>query len=147
MRRRLGAALAGTVILMSCGVTAGDSFNQCQDNIPAACGNIAHCVLGSDQYLQGEFPGSQMLVIRTQAPQQVTFSFAFTDRISAGTSLTLSSTEPDCSEKATYTSHGDLFKLAGASGILSFSLTLTEAGDHLIQFSSDAYCSYQFVYQ
>ena len=60
MRRRFGAALAGSVILTSCGVTAGDSLNQCQDNIPAACGDIAHCVLGTDQYLQGQFPGSQI---------------------------------------------------------------------------------------
>jgi len=132
---------------MSCGVTAGDSLNQCQDNVPAACGTIAHCVLDSDQYLQGNFPGSQTFVIRTTGPERVTFSFTFDNRVSPGSGLTLTATEPDCSEKSTYTSQGDIFEIAGASGIISFPLTMTEPGDHLIQFSSDAYCSYELVYQ
>jgi hypothetical protein len=97
--------------------------------------------------LQGDFPSSQAFVIRTTNPEQVTFSFEFNNRISAGTTLTLTSTEPDCSEQSSYSSKSDIFQLAGASGILSFPITMTEAGDHLIQFSSDAYCSYQLVYQ
>ena len=148
MKRRLGAALAaGTAILMSCGVTAGDSVNACQEDIPAACGSIAHCVLGTNQELHGQFPGSQIFVIHTDNPQAVTFSFEFDDRISAGTTLTLTSTEPDCSGQSSYVSKGDIFQLAGASGVLSFPITMTEAGDHLIQFDSDAYCSYELVYQ
>ena len=66
-------------------------------------------------------------MIRTTAPEQVTFSFTFNDRVSPGTGLTLTSTEPDCSEKSTYQSHGDLFELAGASGIVSFPITMKQA--------------------
>ena len=147
MKRQVGAALAGTVILISCGVTGTDSLNTCQESFPAPCGSIAHCVLADNEYLQGTFPGSQIFVIRTTTPTRLTFSFEFTNRISAGTTLTLSSAEPDCSERSVYTSQSDIFMLAGASGILSFPLTMAEAGDHLIQFNSDAYCSYQLVYQ
>jgi len=148
MRRLVGAAIATTaVVLLACDVTSGDSLNTCTETIPAACGQVAHCVLASSQYLHGTFPGSQIFVIRTQTPERVTFSFDLSDRISAGTTLTLTSTEPDCSGQSSYTNMGDIFELAGASGILSFPITMTEAGDHLIQFSSDSYCSYDLVYQ
>jgi len=147
MRRSFGAALAATVLLVSCGVTAGDSLNPCTESVPSACGMTARCVLGSNEYLSGQFPGSQTFVLRTTNPEQVTFSFDFGNRVSPGTTLTLSATEPDCSETSTHTSQGDIFQLAGASGILSFPITLTEPGDHMIQFSSDAYCSYDLAYQ
>jgi len=140
-------ALALAPATLSCGVTAGDSVNPCDDDIPAACGETGHCVLDGDQYLTGQFPGSQSFIVRTQGPQVVTFSFTFDNRVSAGTGLTLTSTEPDCSGNSTYASQGDLFEDSGSSGVLSFPISMTEAGDHLVQFSSDAYCSYDLVYQ
>jgi hypothetical protein len=145
--RRLGVILASAVPLMSCGVAGGDSAIACNETIPAPCGEIAHCVLDDDEFLQGTFPGSQIFVIRTTEPQQVIFSFEFSNRISAGTTLILTSTEPDCSQQSTYMNPSDIFQLAGASGVLSFPITMTEVGDHLIQFSSDSYCSYQLSYQ
>ncbi len=44
MRRLVGAALAGAILVLvapGCGVTAGDSLNLCEDNIPAACNSIS----------------------------------------------------------------------------------------------------------
>jgi hypothetical protein len=147
-RQRNGAlALLLLVPPLSCGFTDGSDPNPCNDNVPAACGDIGHCVLDTDQYLQGQFPGSQSFVVRTDNPKTVTFSFTFDNRIAAGTHLTLTSTEPDCSATATYTSQGDLFELAGPSGVVSFPIQMIEAGDHLIQFSSDSYCSYELRYQ
>lgn len=140
-------AAASLSALPSCGVTAEDSLNQCNQTIPAPCGTIAHCILDNNEYLQGTFPGSQVFLIRVDAPKMITFSFEFTNRISAGTMLTLSSTEPGCSQTSTYMSMSDIFKQAGASGIITFPVTMTEPGDHLIQFNSDAYCSYQLSYQ
>jgi hypothetical protein len=150
MRRRavglgLGLGLAG--LLSSCGFTAGSSLNQCQDTIPAACGSTAHCVLDSDQYLSGEFPGSQTFIVRTTMPQTLTFQFVFQNRVSPGTQLSLTSTEPDCAAQSSYMSQGDLFQLAGPSGVLSFQIEMMTAGDHLVQFNSDAYCSYELRYQ
>lgn len=147
MRGRLGAALLVTAALSSCGVVGGGSPNPCQQTIPSACGAIAHCVLADNESLSGQFPGSQSFVVRAAAPQMVTFSFAFDNRVASGTMLTLTSTEPDCTEQSTYMTTSDIFKLAGATAILSFPITMTQAGDHLIQFTSDAYCSYQLTYQ
>jgi hypothetical protein len=149
-RCRLGVlalALALFVLLLSCDSVTTGSANPCNEMIPAPCGMISHCILADDEYIQGSFPGSQTFTIRIAAPEMVTFSFEFTNRISAGSMLTLTSTEPDCSETSTYTAPGDIFMLAGASGILSFPITMTEPGDHLIQFSSDSYCSYDLSYQ
>ena len=150
MRRGIGVALATAILLVllaACGVTAGDSLNQCTETIPSACGEEGHCTLASDQYLQGQFPSTQIFIIHTATPALVPFSFEFTNRISAGTTLSLTSTEPDCSGESSYTSPGDLFQTAGPSGVLSFPITMMQAGDHLIQFSSDAYCSYALAYQ
>jgi hypothetical protein len=148
MSRTVGTALAASVLLItcgvSCGVTSGDGLNPCEDNIPAADGQIARCVLESNQYLQGTFPGSQLFIIRVTEPTQITFSFELSNRISSGTMLTLTSTEPDGSGESSYVSQGDLFQ---QGGVVSFPITMTEAGDHLIQFSSDAYCSYVLAYQ
>ena len=143
--RCLAVALAGLVL--SCDFTSGTSLNQCADTIPAACGNTAHCVMTNSQYLQGEFPGAQTFILRTDNPVTVTFEFVFQNRISPGTQLSLTSTEPDCAGQSSYTSQGDLFELAGASGILKFPIELMSAGDHLVQFSSDSYCSYELRYQ
>jgi hypothetical protein len=146
-RAIVALAIAGGALLPCCGVTAGGgSLDPCNETIPAPCGDVAHCVLASDEYLQGTFPGMQTFIIRIAAPTMVTFSFQFTNRISAGTTLALTSTEPDCSQSSTYMNPGDIFKLAGAAGILSFPITMTEVGDHLIQFNSDSYCSYELSY-
>jgi hypothetical protein len=144
--RRTVTALALAAV-GACGVAGTDSPNPCMTSVPAPCGDIANCVLDSDQYLSGQFPSTQTFVLHTDNAQLVTFSFQFDDRVSAGSGLTLTSTEPDCNEQQSYTSTGDLFEDAGASGILSFTLTLTQPGDHLVTFTSDAYCSYELTYQ
>jgi len=143
--RPLFAALFA--FFLACDFTSGHDPNPCNQNIPAACGDMGHCVLQSDQYLQGSFPGSQTFIVRTTQPETVTFQFTFTNRETPGTGLTLTSTEPDCSQQSSYTSMGDLFELAGSSGVISFPIQMIEAGDHLVQFQSDAYCNYEMLYQ
>jgi hypothetical protein len=141
------AALFVCACCVCCGSPSGSGVNPCNDTIPAACGQIAHCVLDGDQYLQGELPATQTFIVRTTGPKTVTFSFTFDNREAAGTGLTLTSTEPDCSQQSSYSSQGDLFELAGSSGVLSFPIQMTQTGDHLVQFKSDAYCSYQLSYE
>ncbi len=143
--RPLLAALPA--FLLACDFASGKSPNACNENIPAACGGMGHCVLDGDQYLQGSFPGSQTFIVRTDHPQTVTFSFTFENRETPGTGLQLTSTEPDCSQQSSYTSQGDLFEQAGASGVISFPIQMIEAGDHLVHFQSDAYCNYEMLYQ
>ena len=132
---------------IGCDFTSGVNLNACADSIPAPCGAIAHCAMADSDYIQGSFPGSQTIIVRTSVPKTITFKFSFTNREAAGTGLTLTSTEPSCSEQSSYSSQGDLFELAGSEGILSFPIQVTTAGDHLVQFQSDAYCTYEMRYQ
>jgi hypothetical protein len=143
---RLLLAVLPTFVL-ACDFASGHDPNACTENIPAACGGMGHCVLQGDQYLSGSLPGSQTFIIRTDHPQTVTFQFTFSNRETPGTGLSLTSTEPDCSEQSSYQSRGDLFELAGDSGVISFPIQMTEAGDHLVHFQSDAYCTYEMLYQ
>jgi len=143
--RALLAALPA--FMLACDFTSGHDPNACTSNIPAACGGMGHCVLGSDQYLSGSFPGAQTFIVRADHPQTFTFQFTFTNRLTPGTGLSLTSTEPDCSQQSSYQSRGDLFELAGDTGVISFPIQMVEAGDHLVSFQSDAYCSYEVFYQ
>jgi len=141
------SVLALTVVATACDFTSGANLNVCTESIPAPCGAIAHCVMADSDYVHGTFPGAQTLIVRTSVPKTITFSFTFTDRNAAGTGLTLTSTEPDCSQQSSYSSQGDLFEIAGPDGILSFPIEMTTAGDHLVQFQSDAYCTYDMRYE
>jgi hypothetical protein len=130
--------------------TSGRGANVCQDTIPAACGNTAHCVLTPSQFLQGKFPGSNVFIVRTDGAQTVTFDFLLADRESSGSRLDITSTEPNCSQQSSYASetlNPDIFMLAGPDGVLSIPIRMATAGDHLVQFNSDAYCSYTLRYE
>jgi hypothetical protein len=148
IRRVVTALVAAlTVAVLACGVTGTNAPNPCTGSVPGPCNMIGECVLDSDQYITGQFPSTRQFIIHTDNAQLVTFSFQFNDRVSAGTMLTLTSFEPDCNQQSSYTSMGDLFTDSGASGVLSFPITMQQPGDHLITFSSDSYCSYDLSYQ
>jgi hypothetical protein len=137
-------------LLLALGACGNESFFTlgrdrvvCEDNIPTACGATARCVLDTGQYLDGQFPGARRFIVRTPAEADLKFEIYLDDRHAPGTSLQLVVSEPSCSEKTTYDSAGvDIFRSAGADGILSMNAHATRAGDHLVELSSDAYCSY-----
>jgi hypothetical protein len=149
----LSTAGAAAVVLASCEdptlFTSGLSEISCHDTIPSVCGQTAHCVIDNNHYLKGTFPGAAQFVLRTTGAETVTFEFLLDDRMSSGTQLKLTSTEPNCALQSTYdsmTMSRDIFQLAGATGILSFPIRIEMPGDHLVQFSSDAYCSFVMKY-
>jgi hypothetical protein len=148
-----GPAVVGALFLVACEdptlFTSGSSEISCHDTIPSVCGKTAHCVIDGNHYLKGTFPGAEQFVVRTTGAETLTFEFLLDDRMSSGTMLKLTSTEPDCALQTTYNSADmsrDIFQLAGASGILSFPIRIEMPGDHLVEFSSDAYCSYVMKY-
>jgi hypothetical protein len=123
--------------------TMGRDRIVCEDSIPTACGATARCVLDTGHYLNGQFPSARRFIVRTMAEADLKFELYLDDRHAPGTSLQLVVSEPSCSEKASYDSAGvDIFTSAGADGILGIPAHTTRAGDHLVELSSDAYCSY-----
>ena len=123
--------------------TLGRDRTVCEDNIPTACGTIARCVLDTDHYLDGEFPSGRRFIVRTMGEADLRFELYLDDRHAPGTSLRLEVSEPSCNEKSIYDSGGvDIFKAAGDDGIIAMPVHTTRPGDHLVELSSDAYCSY-----
>jgi hypothetical protein len=100
-------------------------------------------VLDADHYLDGDFPSGRRFIVRTTGEADVKFEIYLDDRHSPGTSLRLEFAEPSCNEKTTYDSAGrDIFQASGDDGILSIPMHAIRPGDHLVELSSDAYCSY-----
>jgi hypothetical protein len=123
--------------------TLGRDHTVCEDSIPTACGATARCILDTDHYIDGDFPGGRKFIVRTMGEADLKFELFFDDRHAPGTSLRLELSEPGCNEKSTYDSAGtDIFKDAGMDGILAIAMHATRPGDHLVELSSDAYCSF-----
>jgi hypothetical protein len=123
--------------------TLGLDRMVCEDSIPTACGATARCVLDTSHYLDGDFPSARRFIVRTMGEADVKFEIYLDDRHSPGTSLRLEVSEPSCNDKQTYDSAGvDIFRQAGMDGIIEIPIHTTQPGDHLVELSSDAYCSY-----
>jgi hypothetical protein len=124
--------------------TLGRDRTVCEDSIPTACGATARCVLDTDHYLDGDFPSGRRFIVRTIGEADLKFEIYLDERHAPGTSLRLVVSEPSCNEKDDpYDSAGtDIFQSAGGDGILTIPVHTTRPGDHLVELSSDAYCSY-----
>jgi hypothetical protein len=123
--------------------TRGRDRTVCADTIPTACGATARCVLDTSHYIDGDFPGSRRFIVRTKGEAELNFEIYLDERHAPGTSLRLEVSEPSCNEKSTFDSAGtDIFVRAGSDGVLSMPLHVLRPGDHLVELSSDAYCSY-----
>lgn len=123
--------------------TAGRDAQVCEDTIPTACGRVARCVLDTDHYLEGTFPGSRRFIVRTGGEADLHFEMFFDDCRTPGTLLRLEVAEPNCSDTHSYDSAGkDIFRDTGSDGVLYLPIHVTRPGDHLVDLTSDAYCSY-----
>ena len=145
---RIGALT--TLLWLALGACSNESFftvgldrTACEDSIPTACGSTARCVLDTSHYLDGDFPSGRRFIVRTTGEADLKFEIYLDNRNSPGTSLQLQVSEPSCNEKESYDSAGkDIFQDSGADGILAIPIHTVRPGDHLVELSSDAYCSY-----
>jgi hypothetical protein len=123
--------------------TLGLDHQVCEDNIPTACGAVARCVLDRQHYIDGSFPSSQQLIVRTDGEADLVFQIYLTDERAPGDDLGLSVEEPTCGESHSFDSAGrDPFRLAGSDGIVRIPLRVDQRGDHLVQLFCNAYASY-----
>jgi hypothetical protein len=127
--------------------TAGRDPLVCADSIPTACGPMARCVLDPYHYITGRFPGATQFIVHTVGEADLRFDLELDDRLSPGTTLRLQVSEPGCVQNSIYDSAGkDIFQNTDQDGILSIPLHVYRPGDHLVQLSADAYCSYKVRY-
>jgi hypothetical protein len=145
-----GKALLAVVSLLGLSACHNESFftlgldrTVCEDSIPTACGSTARCVLDTTHYLDGKFPGSRRFIVRTMGEADLKFEIYLYERHAPGTTLRVEFSEPSCSEKSTWDSAGtDIFQTAGGDGVLTIPAHAVRPGDHLVELTSDAYCSY-----
>lgn len=136
----LGLGACGSDASGFAGVRA---LNLCGDAYPV-CNTAAGCVLSEDQYTEGELPGVQQVLFRTEAPATVRVRLLLLDRRSPGKTTQIEWNEVGCGGQQAYSTMGqDLFLLAGTTQQLSVERPLQTSGDHLIRLLSDATTRYQ----
>jgi len=137
---------AALLLLPGCDVqtfTVGLDREPCEANLPTACGAVAHCVLDSEHYLDGEFPSARRFIIRTDGEASFELQFLIFDQRTPGTELLVIVHEPSCGERYTWDSGGkDLFRMTGSDGVLRVPFHVVQRGDHLVEITADAYASY-----
>jgi len=136
------------VVLGALGCTAEDVFigdrshDPCDGSWPV-CTYRAGCNLNEREYLQGAFPGSRRFIVETAGEATIRVTLYFRNEISPGADTEIHWYEPGCFERYSYTSEGaDLFREAGASGLLEKERTVYRPGDHLVEVFSDAVVDY-----
>ena len=136
-----------TVALAGCDDTStftiGLSEVACEQSIPTACDKAARCTVDTDHYLSGDLPGSQRFIVRTEGVATIKFEVLLTNERTPGSQFLLTVYEPNCADEQTYDSGGrNIFGLADVNGELDIPLSVMLGGDHLVEFTSDAYCAY-----
>jgi len=123
--------------------TEGKIENICSNAIPI-CGDVAGCVLGTDQYIRGEFPGGQVVIVRCEAEKtRITARFLLSQQMYPGTTMSVRGCSTGCAtcdEKIS--KDRNLFDLAGDDSILEYELEVTGRGDHKLEFFSDMAATY-----
>ena len=152
-RFRSAAALAAGVVglcLVGCQTaeeifTAGRIENRCSNAIPV-CGYIAACVLGQDQYLRGQFPGGQRVIVRTEVDQaRLIARFLLVDERFPGSEIFVRAYSTGCGDyEEGHAVDVDLFELAGNDGIIEYGLDVTGIGDHMVELFSDMSAEFLF---
>ena len=142
-----GAAAIALMLPLGCGdqstFALGRELDACASNLPTACGLAARCVLDEAHYLDGHFPSARRFIARTDGEATLRFGLLLSDEQAPGTELQFIVHEPTCSDRYSWDSNGqDLFRLTGSDGVLVVPIDVHRAGDHLVEFVSDAYCSY-----
>jgi len=126
--------------------TSGRIENLCSGAIPI-CGDVAGCVLNTDQYLNGEFPGDQVVVVRSEIDRaRLVARFLLSQEMYPGMLLSVRACSigcAQCDEKVI--KDKNLFDEAGDDGILEYHLTIEGRGDHKVEFFSDMAAAYYFT--
>ena len=150
---KLGTAMAMVVLASAAGCadaeeifTSGRIENRCNGSIPV-CGFQASCILTTDQYLRGEFPGGQRLIVRTEIDQaRLRARFLLTEQRYPGTELFARAFSTGCSEYDEEKTLGeDIFDVIGAEGIVEYELDVEGRGDHMVEIFSDMSAAFLFL--
>jgi hypothetical protein len=116
--------------------------DRCDGEWPV-CRTIAGCILGDRSYVEGRFPGSNRVVVQLFEPSTVTLSLFLAEVAGTGDETRISFFETECRDRVRRTLSGRaLVGEAETRGWVSREADLSDVGDHLLEFESDARARY-----
>ena len=116
-----------------------DSCNQAWP----VCSTVAGCLLGTQSYMSGRFPGTAQFIVQLAEPSSVSISVYLDGVTSTGTEASLTYYESGCQGRVPNKVTGTEFtKESDQVGFFTRSASLQDIGDHLVTFRSDAQAEY-----
>lgn len=114
------------------------------------CGVPAGCVIDKNHYVEGVFPGTRRLVVKTEARDvKLDVKLYISSMAAPGTEILVQAHEPDCTLDTTkardHRIDVDIFREAGDDRTLGFDLEAAEKGEHLVELYSDASAEYLLI--
>jgi hypothetical protein len=123
---------------------AGRVQDSCDQAWPV-CATVAGCYIGAESFVEGNFPGTQKVVVTLQQPSTVKVRVLLDTIASSGTETRVDFFEGGCQARAEQVATGiDFADESERIGEFDRQADLTDLGDHLIQITSDAQASYTF---
>ena len=123
--------------------TQGRIEDLCTGAVPQ-CQTQAGCVLDSQHFVRGTFPGDQKVVVHSDAKDAtLVVRLLLTTEVYPGTELLEQAFDPDCGDATVKdVTNTDFFALAGDQRVIEYHLALPVAGDHLLEVYSDMSADY-----
>lgn len=107
------------------------------------CRTTVGCIVGDRSYVEGRFPGQNKVIVQLFEPSTVTLSFHLSEIAGTGEETRISFHETECRNRTRRTLTGRaLIGEAETKGFTSREADLSDVGDHLIEFESDARARY-----
>jgi hypothetical protein len=151
---RVSMLLAVMLSAVSC-LTAEEEFVQDKlysicDEAYWHCGLATGCILDSDHYADGQFPGVRRVVVETKENDvDVQVRIFIGDALSGGTEMLVQLYEADCSLDRNFGKAQlidvDLIDEAGDDRVLTFNLHVMQEGEHLLEVYSDMTASFLMI--
>lgn len=116
--------------------------DQCGGEWPI-CRTTVGCILGDRSYVEGRFPGENRFIVQLFEPSTVTLSFFISEVAGTGEETRINFYESECRSRIRRTLSGRaLIGEAESKGFTSREADLSDIGDHLIEFESNARAKY-----
>ena len=144
---QMAASLFFAMLLGACGGSREDFIgprvkDPCDATWPV-CSQVAGCILGTERYAEGRFPGQGQFIVQVPEAATVKVSFFLEDVTSAGEETVVLFHEEGCRARTREAADGRTVQdLMEKFGEFTREADLTGVGDHLIEFESDMQARY-----
>ncbi len=125
----------------------GDRLHILCDEAYWVCGAASGCVLDENHYVEGVFPGTRRVTVKTEdVNTEVQVRIYFSTMESPGTEFLIQLYEHDCTLNSELAAEHlvdvDVFEKAGDKRTLYFDLLVAQAGEHLLEIYADVSAEY-----